>query len=84
MAQGLGTLFKITNTSKSNIPFRSKFSIIIFPMRHNSESILVKLVISENSVVFEDINLVWGFSFQHEETRLNFEKSRKIGIYVTT
>ena len=38
-----------------NIAFRYKFSINNFPMRYNSESAQVKLVISGNSAVFEDL-----------------------------
>ena len=43
-----------------NIAFPSKFSIDNFSMRYNSELVQIKLVISGNSVVYEDIKITLG------------------------
>ena len=59
-----GKLWKIT-IPNINIASRYKFSMNNFPMRYNSESAQVKLVISGNSAVFEDLKISSGFFISH-------------------
>jgi len=37
------------------------FSRHVFPTRHNSESLEIKVVISGNVLLFKDVKISWGF-----------------------
>lgn len=80
----MGRFCKSSNFQNPNIAFHSKFPIIILPMRYNSESVQVKLMISENSVVFEDIKVSLGLFISARKSQAELCKNRNIGIYVTT
>ena len=66
-----------------SIAFRSKLSIDIFPVRYNSESVQIKLVISGNSVVYEDIKITLGLFIFAMTNQAELCENGNIVIYIT-
>lgn len=61
-----GKLLKITNISKYKCCISLQILMNNLPMRYNSESAQVKLMIGGNSVIFEDLKISSRFfSFPH-------------------
>ena len=70
--------WKLPIFQNTNIAFPSNFQINTFPLWYTSVSAQIKLVISEISIVFEDIKISLGLCISARKDQAKLFKNRNI------